>query len=117
MRRTLLKKAVLFVLAVLIEGNPCWSDDLLETTPDHSLSSFLQEQLVEFQTTLNDSPTCSFSPTSPQANQDWYFRRIWLRVRAKTGVDIPGLASIQLIPEVEFLWEQNYPEGWEKYKP
>jgi hypothetical protein len=46
----------------------------------------------------------------------YFFRRFWLRIRARIERDIPGLAGFAVIPEVELLWERPNPNGWENYK-
>jgi hypothetical protein len=47
---------------------------------------------------------------------EWYFRRVWLRLRPRAVFQLPAL-KLSLIPEVEILLERDYPDGWSAYKP
>lgn len=51
------------------------------------------------------------------AGDEYYLRRFWLRIRPKVGFKLPGTGKIQLIPEVELLWDRPLPESWTGYKP
>ncbi len=83
---------------------------------DDSLTDFLAHEMLSMDQAFAQSSSQN-GPVSPQHNEDWFLRRFWLRLRAKAGVDIPGLAEFDVIPEVEMLWENEVPEGWAIYKP
>jgi hypothetical protein len=51
------------------------------------------------------------------ANDSWYYRRFWLRVRPKLVFSIPGFAKLEIMPETELLWDRALPSGWVAYAP
>lgn len=116
MLRILLRRAVFIGFAAFF-GMPCWSFANTADSHDDALADYISQQLTGVEASLQDGAVDSAEPPATPSNEDWYFRRIWLRVRAKAGVSVPGISSLQLIPEVEFLWEKPYPDGWSKYKP
>jgi hypothetical protein len=78
------------------------------------LSVILEEQV----STMNAAVLAEPVPASSMEDDEaWFLRRFWLRVRAKAGVEIPGFAKLQVIPETEMLWERTLPEGWKTFKP
>ena len=48
---------------------------------------------------------------------EFYFKRFFVRLRPKAGVQLVGVARGDLIPEIELAWERPFPEGSETYKP
>lgn len=116
MLRNCLNRTALIGFAVFV-GMNCGSSASTAESHDDALADYLSQQLTSVEASLQDGAVDAAEPPATPSNEDWYFRRIWLRVRAKAGVSIPGISSLQLIPEVEFLWEKPYPDGWSKYKP
>lgn len=49
-------------------------------------------------------------------NDSWYFRRFTLRVRPYVTFTA-GIAKLNVIPDIELLWERPLPDGWEPFKP
>ncbi len=97
------------ILNVLIFSAPAQAQEL------STLSEFVTEQVSSLEAAFNDiSPV---DDSGIQGEDKFIFRRFWLRVRAKVGLTIPELAALDLIPEIEMLWEKEVPEGWETYKP
>ena len=47
----------------------------------------------------------------------WYFMNIWVRLRPYGGVAFPWIAQINIVPEFDFLWQRQPPEGWSVYRP
>jgi hypothetical protein len=48
---------------------------------------------------------------------DFFLRRILLRIQAIVGIDVPWIATFQILPEVEMVWQRPYAEGVSDYKP
>lgn len=49
--------------------------------------------------------------------EGFFFRRWLLRLQAQVGIDVPWIATFQIVPEVELVWERPFPDGWTAYKP
>ncbi len=60
---------------------------------------------------------CADPKTCGSTRYNWFFRRMFLRLRFMAGFSVPFLASLKVIPETELMWERPYPEGWGSYKP
>lgn len=54
--------------------------------------------------------------TVPSVEESYFLRWFWQRVRPYVGISIPELATFQIIPEGELLWDKQAPEGWEIYR-
>jgi hypothetical protein len=81
------------------------------------LRAFIESQVSAADEAIGASESAS-SPSGPASfDEEWYFRRFWLRVRLPAGIDVPWLAKFQIVPEVELLWQREYPAGWGTYKP
>ena len=88
-----------------------------EATPrvPEDLSVFLEQQITRMET--GAMPATASDEASSQDDSMYFLRRFWLRVRAKAAFKIPGMVKIQVVPEVEVLWERPLPDGWTGYKP
>ena len=76
------------------------------------LERFLEREISSVQEAVERSETDQVArPTG------WYLRRFLFRIKSPVGIDIPFLAKFQIVPEVEMLWQRDYPEGWGSYKP
>ena len=76
------------------------------------LSVYLDRQL-----TMMEQGGAASLPTPAASDDDMFFlRRFWLRVRPKAIFSLPGLVKIQIVPELEMLWERPLPEGYTGYK-
>lgn len=51
------------------------------------------------------------------ADEAYFLRRWMVRVQAPFGIKVPWVAKFQIVPEVELVWQRQYPEGWSEYKP
>jgi hypothetical protein len=96
--------------ALLIVGNA-----RAESIPE--LTAFFQNQIAGADAALENSTPAGAQPANASFDEDWYYRRFWMRVRAPVGITVPWIATFQIIPEVEMLWERDYPSGWSTYKP
>ncbi len=104
--------ALTIVLAALVGIAQSSADDQKQ-----ELSTYLDQQITIMENAVVsggiENPT-----VAPQSEQPYYFfRRFWLRVRAKATFDLPGLFKLQIAPEAEMLWERPIPAGWTSYKP
>ncbi len=77
--------------------------------------------LTDFVTQEVDSMDYAFDELNRDVDgkpqEDYFFRRFWLRLRPKVGLTAAGFANLEIIPEIEMLWEKDTPDGWEIYKP
>jgi hypothetical protein len=77
------------------------------------LADFISEEVWSM-----DNAFVRYASSNPASvDEEFFLRRFWLRVRAKFGIEVPGLAEFDVIPEVEMLWEKQTPEGYEIYRP
>ncbi len=58
---------------------------------------------------------------SPQGNLNapadgYYLHNLFLRLQILVGINIPWIASFQLVPEVELVFERPIPVGWTTYE-
>ena len=51
-----------------------------------------------------------------ERDESWFLRRFRLRLRPKVSFSLQ-VAKIEVIPELELLWERTTPEGWAVYRP
>ena len=74
--------------------------------------------LAESEIRFKDSPSvCELGSAPLQAQEGWYFRSFWLRLRGDIGFEVPGFAKVTVVPETELLLQRELPDGWETYKP
>ena len=57
------------------------------------------------------------SVISTESNSKWYLNLVRLRFRVFAKYTVPLLASIKVIPHLEFFWSRPAPKGWAPYKP
>ncbi|MEO5971557.1 MAG: hypothetical protein ABIQ95_16655 [Bdellovibrionia bacterium] len=50
-------------------------------------------------------------------NDFFLFKNLWVRIRPRVIFGLPGMATIQIIPDVEMLWQKQNPTGWVIYRP
>jgi hypothetical protein len=80
-------------------------------------------QLAQYLQAEIQSADASLEPLDAQPvpnatfDEAWYYRRFWLRMRTPAGLDVPWLVKVQIVPEVQLLWERELPDGWGAYKP
>lgn len=96
-------KMIFVCVLVSIGYAPAWANPTLAEYVEKEISSFD----LAFEALDSDS----------QVTDDYFLRRFWLRLRPKVGLTVPELAALEIIPEIEMLWEKEVPEGWEIYKP
>ena len=86
---------------------------VIETGTDFSqLTAFIQEQVSGTTENIKNSEV-----TAPSSAESWYFRRFLMRIRAKFGFEVPLLAELKVVPEVELFFQKDLPQGWDTYKP
>ena len=78
------------------------------------LTQHLNEMLDAADGAVN---SCELAESESSVGGEWYYRRFWLRFRPRVAVAIPGVAKLEIVPELETLWQRDLPEGWEPYKP
>ena len=86
----------------------------------NEILQFLKNEIKNFEQQLaaTDAAVCSADEDLTRATEDsWYFRRFWLRVRPKFSFGVPGLTALEIVPELELLWQRDLPDGWKTYKP
>lgn len=121
MKRISLLSSLLLVTALLSTSLAAYNSEL---------AYFLEEELSKLEepesspstdsdrsleTDLGDhSPACF---NQSQTNEDWLLRNFWIRLRAKVGVSITGIANVDLVPDAEILWQRPLPKGWSNYQP
>jgi hypothetical protein len=42
---------------------------------------------------------------------------LWVRLRPRIGFNLPGLVNVQVVPEIEMLWQRENPPDWVSYHP
>lgn len=78
------------------------------------LSTYLDQQLTMMEKGgEKELPTPKLDS---EKESTFFLKRFWLRIRPRAVFTLPGLVSIQVIPEVEMLWERATPAGWTGYK-
>jgi hypothetical protein len=68
-------------------------------------------------TEIANSSLALASPAPAMAGDEFFFRRWLVRLQATFGIEVPWIATFQIIPEVELVWQRSYPQGWSDYKP
>ena len=101
-----------------LTGSPVFS------SPIPALERFLEEKVLGGG--QHTEEVCSLETASEvgSINEAWdasqevlFYRTFFLRVQAKAGVQIPFLINVQIIPEVELVWQRSLPEDWGMYRP
>jgi len=85
-----------FVGGCLLMSLPSNADQLPE------LTGFLREQIKTAHQSLREKPVGSTILTENYVLRNWY-----LRLRAIVGIDVPWIASFQIVPEVELMFERS----------
>lgn len=97
--------------------------NLGHAAPVPELTNYLEEELKVFDDAVSRcSAPDDLSSTQAilgeeKAEERYLFRNFWLRARMRGGFELPGLVTVQVIPEVEMYWQRQVPEGWGAYKP
>ena len=79
------------------------------------LTKHLTEMLDSTESAVN---RCSSEDASAaETSHEWFYRRFWLRFRPRVSFAVPGFAKLEIVPEIEMLWQRDLPAGWEVYKP
>jgi hypothetical protein len=79
------------------------------------LTQHLTEMLDSTESAVNSCPTEETG--SAAKDHEWFYRRFWLRFRPRVSFAVPGFAKLEIVPEIEMLWQRDLPTGWEVYKP
>ncbi len=86
------------------------------------LRDFISGEIETISQAINDSSGNGGEASSDEvANGDqdqemMFFRRFLIRIRAMVGFD-QQFGKIQVLPEVELVWQRDFKEGWSGYKP
>lgn len=80
------------------------------------LTRHLSEILESTTAAVENSGAEGGAPLS-ESDERWFCRRFTLRLRPKASFAIPGFAKLEIVPEVEMVWQRALPTGWETYKP
>ncbi len=60
----------------------------------------------------------SVQPQQPSVGEDdFFFRRVFLRIQAKFGVSVIEAVKLSFVPEIEMIWDHQLPQGWVPYNP
>jgi len=73
------------------------------------LQAFVQKQTVAIQEAVNKVDT------SASNGENWFMENFYFRVRGKAGFDIPWFSKMELVPELEMVFQRPLPEGSKKY--
>src|SRR4029079_19121121 len=99
---------------------------------DRSMSQYIEQEINKLDDAIASSPSegavgelpelsTSASPEKPSPSNDtqqrWFLRNFWLRTRATVGYQVPALLKLEIVPELELLWQRDYPTDWGTYKP
>lgn len=76
------------------------------------LTSYLKQEIANSSHALHAPLESTADPSDA-----FFFRRWFVRLQATVGIDVPWIASFQIVPEVELVWQRAYPEGWADYRP
>jgi hypothetical protein len=88
-----------------------------------ALTSFIESQIdaqsdamaeVDLQTAAQLGATNENQ--NERVDDEWFFRRLWVRVQLPMGVEVPWLIKVKITPEVEMLWERPFEQGWTSYR-
>lgn len=74
----------------------------------------LEQQIQVTRNAINGVPAAD---TTSAVEDEYYLRRFWFRLRAKVGIKLPPVLAIQIVPEMEMLFERPVPTGYATYKP
>lgn len=68
------------------------------------LTKFVNEEVVN----LSDSIERENSITKEaELNPKFTFKQFLIRVQMAVGIEVPWTATLQIVPEIELLWEKN----------
>lgn len=104
----------IFTLVLVIFGS-IYCMDKLQAQSASSFSRMIEHELLSLDEAVQSVETNS-SMSAANDEDGYFFKRFWLRIRARIERDIPGLAGFAVVPEIEILWEKQNPDGWEGYK-
>jgi hypothetical protein len=84
-----------------------------------ALSQMFEEQLSSMETAIAAAPEAGLmtSGATDSPEDAWYFRTFLLRTRFQAGFQIPGFVKFVVVPEVEMVWQRDFPDGWGAYAP
>lgn len=75
-------------------------------------------ELTKYLKTEIENASRSLDEAGTEVADEAYFLRRWLiRVQAPFGIKVSWIAKFQIVPEVELVWQRQYPDGWTDYKP
>ncbi len=98
------QKALAFLIGIAMSAS---------AQAESSLSGYLKQEIAALDEAIASCP----AEAQAQGEDGWWFRRFWLRARGKIGFTAGDAIKVEIVPEVELLWERPYPDGWTTYKP
>jgi hypothetical protein len=106
------------VLAAGLAAATCCKSVRAEGDPGQDLARYLGSELSVSEESVGESLAANGAPEDNTAlEQVWYFKRLWLRARPRASFSVPGIAKLEVVPELELLFDRAYPDGWTSYKP
>lgn len=108
MFKKILVRLTLVLMSTVVFFNIAMADNLNDFSRD------LEQQIIQTREAIADGKAPS---AKVKADEEYFFRRFWLRLRGKVGIQLPGIYNLQVIPEMEMLFERTLPDGYTGYKP
>lgn len=92
--------------------------------PVQALSNMIEQQLNSMQQAMaapSSDPRVGQTVIERGAGETsgevWYFKNFLLRARCEAGFSVPGFASLVVVPEAEFTFQHDIPDGMTPYTP
>jgi hypothetical protein len=63
----------------------------------------------------DESELASALEGAPETEDSWYLKRTMARTRFKFAYELP-IAKLEIVPEIELIWDRPFPEGWTGYR-
>ena len=99
---------------------------LLAASMGHADGNYQNQQLTQWVESEITRATHSMSYGDSQEDRalmsvgnesSWFLKNFLLRIRAQFGIDVIGLVQFQVVPELEMIFNRDFPAGYEGWKP
>ena len=112
MKRTMIQSMAILGLAAFA-AIPAYSSSV--PREEQRLTALLDAETTPLADAMEQELVALEAPG--RGDELWYLKRLRVRVQAKAGVEVPFLSKLEIVPEIELLWQRENPEGLAGYKP
>lgn len=95
---------IIVAMFVLMLGRSSYAET---AKSEPRLTQFVQNEVKVTSFSLNAPLWGRREPSGPMKSENWAFKRFFFQVYAKFAFVIPFFAKLELVPELELVWQRE----------